>query len=283
MPDAARLDLRLNAYRADLAEARLKGRVDAARYAEGEPGRIDVAAAALRREPRPDAMRMTEALFGEPVSVFERARGWAWVRIESDGYVGYLEEGALGRRRARPTHRVAVPRTLLYPEADLKSEPARPLFLNGLVEVVEEGPTWSLLKGGGAVFAPHLAPIGRHASDAAGVAERFLDVPYLWGGKTQAGLDCSGLVQLALNAAGLACPRDTDMMEASLGEPLPDDAALRRGDLVFWRGHVGMVLDGERLLHANGFHMLTVIGPLAAAVARIAAQHGPVTSRKRVT
>ncbi len=276
------LDQRLNAFRPDLADARLKGEVEALRYAEGEAGEIAVPVVALKREPKAHSMRMTEALFGEEVTVFHREGGWAWVQLRRDGYVGYAEECAIGEPSGAPTHGVAVAKTFLYPRADLKSEPARPLYLNSALVVEEEGATWSRLKGGGSVFSKHIVGAGKHAADAASIAETFLGVPYLWGGKTHAGLDCSGLVQIALQAAGHQCPRDTDMMERALGQPLSPGAPLRPGDLVFWKGHVGMMLDEHRLLHANGFHMLTVTEPLAQAVERIASQYGNVTSIRRL-
>ena len=127
----------------------------------------------------------------------------------------------------------------------------------------------------------HLAPIGAgFETDAAGVALRFLGAPYLWGGRESLGLDCSGLVQQALAACGKACPRDTDM-QAGIGVAVaPGDLA--RGDLVFWKGHVGMMLDAERMVHANGHHMATVVEPLAEAIARIeAAGYGPPTAYRR--
>lgn len=282
MPEAA-LDPRLNAFRPDLGDARLRGAVAAERYVEGEAGEIATPVAPVRKAPRGEAMRTTEALLGERVKVFERAGGWCWVQLERDGYVGYVEEAAVAAPDTRrPTHRIAVPRSFVYPDANLKSEPARPVFLNGLVRVAETGEAWSRLQGGGWIFTRHIRPADLAEPDAVAVAERFVGVPYLWGGKTHGGLDCSGLVQVALQAAGLDCPRDTDMMERALGGPASLEDDRQRGDLVFWKGHVGIMLDGERLLHANGHHMLTVVEPLAEAVARIASLHGTVTSVRRM-
>lgn len=276
------LDPRLHAFRPDLADARLKGEVEALRYTEGEAGEIVVPAVALRREPKGDSTRMTEGLFGEKVTAFHREGGWAWVQLRRDGYVGYVEDRAVAVTSGEPTHRVSVPRTFVYPNADLKSEPARPLYLNSELIVEEAGSTWSRLKGDGWVFSKHLMRAGEHAVDAAAVAETFLNVPYLWGGKTQSGLDCSGLAQISLHAAGHECPRDTDMMERALGRRLEPGVPLQRGDLVFWKGHVGIVLDEQRFLHANGFHMLTIIEPLARAVDRIRSQYGEITSVRRL-
>jgi cell wall-associated NlpC family hydrolase len=223
---------------------------------------------------------LTEVLRGERLEVFERRASWAWVQLATDGYVGYLPEAAIESPGGAPTHRVTAPLTHSRPAADLKSQPHLPLYLNSRLRVVENDGKWSRLDDGNFVFGRHLAPVGEKAGDPATVAEGFLGVPYVWGGKTHAGLDCSGLVQLALTAAGHACPRDTDLMETTLGSPLPARAAPRRNDLVFWRGHVGIMLDAGRLLHANGHYMATVVEPLAEAAARIAS-HGPVTSIRR--
>jgi cell wall-associated NlpC family hydrolase len=276
------LDPRLNAFRPALADARLRKHVVAERFVDGEAQEIVAAATAVRKAPRLDAARLTEALLGEAVSVFEREGGWAWVQLEADGYVGYVEADALGEVGPPATHRVAVPLTHRYSAADLKSEPSRPAYLETRVAVVGEDGPWSRLAGGGHVYSRHLAPLGTHAPDFVSIAEGFLGVPYLWGGKTFSGLDCSGLVQVSLAAAGAAAPRDTDMQEGALGVALPEGTKLKRGDLVFWKGHVGIMLDSARLLHANGHHMQVVIEPLDEARARIAAAGFPVTSIRRI-
>ncbi|MGE0210821.1 MAG: NlpC/P60 family protein [Parvibaculaceae bacterium] len=276
------LDPRLNAFRPDLADARLEKHVAAERFVDGEAREIVAAATAVRKAPRGDAARLTEALLGEAVNVFERQGDWAWVQLVADGYVGYVEADALGEVGPQATHRIAVPLTHRYPAADLKSEPSWPAYLETRVAVTGEDGPWSRLAGGGHVYSRHLAPLKVHAADFVSVAEGFLGVPYLWGGKTFAGLDCSGLVQVALAAAGAAAPRDTDMQERALGEALAEGTKLKRGDLVFWKGHVGIMLDGARLLHANGHHMQVVIEPLAEARARIAAAGFPVTSIRRL-
>lgn len=275
------VDARRNAWRSDLADERLEGKVEAAHFARGEEQEIARASTPVRREPRPAAMRVTEALLGEPVLVFERRGGWAWVQLVDDGYVGYVVAEALRPPALAATHRVAVPLTHRFPEANMKSEPARPLYLGGRVRVEDETGGWAKLADGGYVYARHLRGVLSTEPDAASVAQKFLGVPYLWGGKTFAGLDCSGLVQVALNAAGITCPRDSDMMETELGAPVSLNGPLRRGDLIFWKGHVGIMLDGERLLHANAHHMLTVIEPIETARARIAGLAGPMTSIKR--
>ena len=280
------LDRRLNAYRDDLADARLQGQVVAKRFVTGQPARIAASSAAVRRHPSSDAPLDTEALAGEPILVFDDADGFAFVQLERDSYAGYVASAAIGPRDLTPTHRVNALRTFIYPSADMKRPPLEVLSLNAEVAVISVSGPFALLARNGAVHAAHLVPIGRNADDFVAVAERFVGTPYLWGGKTSIGCDCSGLVQLSLNASGIECPRDTGMQERALGRLIgnrPEPGNLQRGDLVFWPGHVGIMLDSERLLHANGHHMETVIEPLAEAEARIAATGTLIRSLKRLS
>lgn len=280
------LDKRLNAYRPDLADVRLEGQVEADRFVEGRLETVLDPIAPLRRAPRPDAALETEALHGEDVLVFEAdEEGWSWVQLLGDGYVGYMPTTALGPSPGAPTHRVAVPRTLLFPGPDIKLPPLAGLPMGALValrgEAEDRNATYGLVHPAGAIVRQHLAAPEDGAGDFVAVAERFLGTPYLWGGKSTLGIDCSGLVQIALVMAGRLAPRDTDLQEQALGTPLAEDEALRRGDLVFWKGHVGVMADETRLLHANAFHMMTVIEPLAAAVERAEAKGSAVTARRR--
>lgn len=280
------LDRRIHAFRPDLAARTLAGQVEAARFADPQPMRIVAASAPVRREPRPDAALDTEALAGELVQVYEREEGWAWAQLARDGYVGYIPDDALRPGQPAPTHRVAGLRTFVYPGPSIKLPPLTALSLGASVAVVESKGDFAVLSDGGHVFAAHLAPIDRHETDFVGVAERFLGVPYLWGGKTSLGLDCSALVQLALAAAGIAAPRDSDLQEKGLGEPVAFDedlAGLQRGDLVFWKGHVGIMTDPETLLHATAFSMSVIREPLRPARDRILARNGgPITAIKRL-
>ncbi len=281
MPDTH--DPRLTPARPDLADIRLKGVVAAERYVAGMPARVVVPSAPLRRAPRPDAGLDTEAMGGDAVLVFERRDGFAWVQIARDGYVGYLAEGTLGPVDPAPTHRVAALRTFVYPAPDLKRPAITHLSLGAaFASEAREGDY--LRMPGGYVFAGHAVPLGTIEPDFAATAERLVGTPYLWGGRTSLGLDCSGLVQLCLESAGRACPRDADQQERALGKLLPPGLdGLARGDLVFWRGHVGLMLDADRLIHANGHHMAVAVEPLREAVDRIAAKSfGAVTSIRRL-
>lgn len=276
-------DKRLTPARPDLAAEHLRGIVGAERYAAGRTMRVLDATAALRRAPAPDAPLDTEALYGETVTVYDITdEGWAWGQLDHDGYVGWLPAGALIDVQVEPTHRVAPLRTFLYPGPSIKLPPVAALSLGSRVRVERIQGDFAVTAYG-AIFAGHLEHIDRLEPDFVAVAERFVGVPYLWGGRTSLGLDCSGLAQVSLGAAGIRVPRDSDMQEASVGSPLAPGAALRRGDLVFWRGHVGLMQDTSTLLHANGHFMLVTSEPLAEAVARIEAKGGgPVTAVRRL-
>lgn len=279
-----KLDPRLNAFRSDLADARLGRAAGDARLVEGEARVVAAPVLSLHREPRFDARIDTQGLLGERVRVFETREGWAWLQLEKDGYVGYAALDDLAQPAAPPTHRVAVPSTFMFPAPDIKAQPVVTVTLNAEVAVLREDERFAHLANGRFIIARHLKPLGEFEADFVAVAEAFRHVPYLWGGKSVLGLDCSGLVQLSLQAAGRISPRDSDMQENGLGHALPLDdlAGLRRGDLIFWDGHVGIMADARQLLHANGHFMQVTLEPLADAVERIAKRYGKMTAIKRL-
>lgn len=276
-------DPRRHAYRADLAAEPLRGRIDAARYVTGEPRQVGAASLPVRREPRFDAGLDTEVLHGETVTVYEEREGWAWAQLDHDAYVGYMPSAGLVPVGPPPTHRIAALRTYVFPEPDSKVPPLAMLSLNARVAITEDSGRYLRLESGGYVYASHAVPIGQHAEDFVAVAEAFLGAPYLWGGRTSVGLDCSGLVQLAAAAAGHNVPRDADMQAAEAGEAIDwQKDILRRGDLVFWEGHVGIMTSGQEFLHANAYHMAVEREPFLEARARIKAAGFEVTGVRRL-
>ncbi len=278
----AALDPRIHPYRPDLAASHLQGRVEAQRFVDGTPCDVIEPAAPLRREPSHNARLDTEALFGERVTVYEMTEeGWAWGQIESDGYVGWLSANALAPPGPAATHRVTALRTLAFPAADIKAPPLAGLPMGAHLAIATQDERFAVTVSGWHVPSAHLAPLPAARPDYVATAEQFLGAPYLWGGKSSLGLDCSALVQISLQAAGLACPRDSDMQEQALGARLALDD-LRRGDLVFWKGHVAIVRDGTTLIHANAHHMAVAIEPVTEAVARISAAGSEPTSVRRL-
>lgn len=279
-------DPRVTPARPDLAARYLKGRVTAERFADPVTYVVTAAVAPVRRGPSLDAECDTEALMGERVFVYDIAdAGWCWGQLESDGYVGWLPTAALGPDGPAPTHRVAALRTLIFPGPSIKLPPVASPPLGARLAVARaDGPLAELEAGGGFVPLRHLALLDAFEADWVAVAERFLGTPYLWGGKSAAGIDCSGLVQVSLSACGIACPRDSDMQERALGEALEIAGGLpplRRGDLVFWKGHVALVRDEATLIHANAFHMAVAVEPIIEAITRIRAAGSDVIAVKR--
>jgi hypothetical protein len=269
-------DARLTLARPDLADALLEGLVRAERYAPTKAHRCIASATAIRRGPDAASEQMDQLLFGERFTVIETMDGWGWGQATRDGYVGFVRLADLAAGDAEPSHRISALRAYGFSRPDIKSAPVGLYSLNALISVEAEDGRFLKAADSGWFVREQLAPIGRFETDPAAVAERFLGAPYQWGGRESLGLDCSGLVQQALYACGRACPRDSDMQSA-LGAPV-ERSNLARNDLVFWRGHVGMMLDAQRLLHANARDMQTSIEPVAEAIARI----GEPTALRRI-
>jgi len=278
-------DPRLTPARPDLAAKYLEGRVKADRFVTGEEFEVVEASAPVREAPSGEAMLATQALKGERVTIYDRnGEGWAWGQLNGDGYVGWLPDRALVKPVLAPTHKVTAIRTFAFPGPSIKLPPADTLVMGSLLTVAREDGMFAVTRAGLYVPLQHVATIDRHESDFVAVAERFVGTPYLWGGKSSLGVDCSGLVQISLMAAGTGCPRDSDMQRDALGRTVDatESKKLQRGDLIFWKGHVAIVRDAHSIVHANAHHMATVIEDAADAIARIRTAGSEITAIKRL-
>lgn len=274
-------DRRLTLVRDGVADRRLEGLVAAERFVDVTPMQVSSPIASLRKAPEPDAEQEDQLVFGELFDVLFEVGDFAFGQARRDRYVGYVLMEALSAPVLTPDHRIAVPRTYAFAEPDIKSAIVGLYSLNALVTVEAREGRFAKGARSGWFVEHHLAPVGRFETDYVAVAERFLHAPYQWGGRESLGLDCSALVQQALYACGRACPRDTDMQRDFFPEIAEADR--RRGDLVFWKGHVAILLDPDTILHANAHHMATAIEPLAEAITRIAATPtGGVLGYRRV-
>ena len=261
-------DRRTLLARPDLADSRLEGLVRAERFAEVTAMRCIQPTAGVRKAPEDGSEQEDELLFGEGFDVLETRDGWSWGQARRDGYVGFVRSVALAPSGGPPTMRVGALRTCGFSRPDLKSAVVALISMGGLIRAGESRNGYVDAGEAGWIWAAHLERIGIFETDAAAVAERFLGTPYLWGGRSGLGLDCSGLVQQALMATGRACPRDTDQQFAAFPDAVERDG-LARGDLVFWKGHMGMMLDADRMIHANAHHMAVAVEPVDGALVRI--------------
>ncbi len=281
---ASGLDRRLHAFRQDLADERLRGTVEADRFVAGRPVSIRLPVVDLKPRPSTGAGMDTQMLMGDRALVFEQRDGWAWIQAERDGYVGYVPTSAIRFGYDDMTHRVNAPRTFLYGQPDMKTPVLDVLSMGCGLRVTGEktvrGTIYAALAGGRFVVSQHMCAVGDIASDYVAVAEKLIGAPYLWGGASAFGVDCSGIISLAMRMTGRAVPRDSDMQADALGTPVTRND-LQRGDLVFWKGHVGIMADEATLLHANGHTMDVAREPLEDAIRRIGYLYGQPTVYRR--
>ncbi len=272
-------DPRINPWRDDLAADHLRGEVDAPKFVKGKDFDLIAPVANIHKSPAHGAMVTSQLLFGERFRVYDIQGDWAWGQCQFDDYVGYVLAEDLGKPQT-PTHWVSALRAHIYDEPNIKSRPLMAVSYGAKLVVIGTEGKFYRVAGGSYIFRGHVASLDEPVQDYIASARRFIGTPYLWGGRESLGIDCSGLVQVNLMQAGLACPRDTDMQQASLGEPVIGDP--QKGDIIFWKGHVGLVSGDDRLLHANATFMEVVEENLSGAIARIAETDGPVTAIKRL-
>ena len=278
------LDPRQHPFRADVAADHLKGQVTAERFAKGKVMQVSQPVLDVFGSTKRDSGLTTQLLMGETFVVYDTdADGTlAWGQADRDGYVGYVSIAGLDTEPVTPTHRVTALSSHLYPEPNFKTRPMDHLSMMSLITVSEVTGQFARLATGGFVPLQHLSGLDDLASDPVTVASRFEGVPYLWGGRSALGLDCSGLMQTAFAACGIDLPRDSDQQEAC-GVEVAGVDDLKAGDLVFWKGHVGIMRDAKTLLHANSGYMTVCFEPLGTAVKRITdAGDGQITSMRRI-
>jgi len=262
-----------------VAHESLKDQVEGVRFVRGELKQVIKPVVGLFSKPGGGMDR--QLMYGATFLELDQKHGFSFGRAEPDGYVGYVETDCLAKI-TKATHKVIRLNTHIYPTANMKTVPLMVLPMGASLDVARIKDGFAELTSGGFIPQQAVAPIDTYADDPVAVAELFLGTAYLWGGDSYQGIDCSGLVQTALGACGQSCARDSDMQQVEVGSEFGDNTPLQRGDLVFWPGHVGMMADADRLLHANAYHMRVTCEPLEEVSVRILKSEGvEIACRRR--
>ena len=277
------LDPREFAFRPTIAASYLQGIVAADQFSDGVVCSVTDSVLPLKNKPNDQAELVSEMLFGEKFIVYERQEAWAWGQSQTDGYVGFVKINGLSDQPASPTHEVKELKTFVYQRPDIKSPVIKGLSMGSRVSLKEKGENFICLKEGGWIVEKHVVELNVKEASFIAVAKKYIGTPYLWGGRSSNGLDCSALVQLSLSRVGILMPRDTDQQEKAVGCFFGKNAKdIKRGDLLYTQGHVAIASANDLILHATAYHMQVVEEPLKAFLSRLDETNHQLRSIKRL-